>query len=566
MLRRRLARRTISLLVMLLVAANSRAADPPDALTSMLKRLASQDDSERKAALAAMEKDGDARLVPALIAYRDGLLAVRENQVVIYGSRVEIEGHGKLYPVLDALTLAPITEKGGQAHFEESLPPDVLRAPRAYRTEISNLISSLSLLDPNPAKRKAAIIDAGDRADEKSLKSLESQLEKDPSGRFAAPLRESIARIHLAHGSREQKLAAVSELGKLASGNGGMSLRKALEALEKSPQRDPQLEQAIHKSLQTVESYQKKIRFIHNTFAGLSLTSILILMALGLAIIFGLMGVINMAHGEFMMIGAFTTYVVAETFRRHMPGAYDWYMLAAVPAAFLVSAIAGYFCERLIIRHLYGRPLETLLATWGLSLILIQAARVYFGDTLSVASPNWLQGGWEVAPDLVLPALRLFIIGFCAVCVTIVFMVIRFTSFGLLLRATTQNREIASALGVSTRRVDGLTFAFGTGLAGLAGVIVPLYNKLNPNIGQEYIVESFMVVVVGGVGNFFGVLLGGAGLGFLSKYIEPLYQSFHDLASSASVLGRVTVLILVILFLNWKPSGLFPARGRLADA
>ncbi len=206
MLRPRLARRTISLLVVLLICTLARAADAPDPLSAMVTRLASPDVTERKAALAAMEKDGDARLVPALAAYRDGLLAVRENQVVIYGNRVEIEGRGKLYPVLDALTLAPVTEKSGQAHFEESLPPDVLRAPRAARTEISNLISSLSLLDPNPAKRKAAIVDAGDRSDEKSLPSLKSQLEKDPAGRFAAPLRESIARIHLAHGSREEKL------------------------------------------------------------------------------------------------------------------------------------------------------------------------------------------------------------------------------------------------------------------------------------------------------------------------------------------------------------------------
>src|SRR4051812_22715750 len=255
MLQPTLACRTISLLVVLLICTLARAADPSDALAAMVKRLASQDESERKAALAAMEKDGDARLVSALAAYRDGLLAVRENQAEIYGNRVEIEGRGKLYPVLDALTLAPVTEKGGEAHFEEALPADVLRAPRAARAQISNLISSLSLLDPNPANRKAAIIDAGDRADEKSLASLKLQLEKDPGGRFAAPLRESIARIHLAHGSREEKLAAVNELGQLASGNGGMRLRRALEALEKSPRGDPQLEQAIHKSLEAVESY-----------------------------------------------------------------------------------------------------------------------------------------------------------------------------------------------------------------------------------------------------------------------------------------------------------------------
>ena len=538
----------------------------PEEMQAALKHLGGTDAEARKHAIEKIETDGDARLVPALEAYRDGLLALRDERLVIFLSRAEVEGRGRVYPVVDAVTLTPVTGADGKPVYEDGLPSSTIRAPRPERVRISAIVSSLSLVDPNPAKRRQAIVEAGDRADQKLLEPLKAQLAKEPVGKFAPVLTESIARITLAHGTREEKLAAIEQLGALASGNGGMSLQRALATLRQSPEKDAEMEAAIVRGLASVESYQKKVRFVHHTFAGLSLTSILVLMALGLAIIFGLMGVINMAHGEFMMVGAFTTYAVAEGFRRFAPGAYDWYMVLAIPAAFAVAALAGYVVERLVICRLYGRPLETLLATWGVSLIMIQAARVWFGDTLSVSSPSWLQGGWQVAPDLVLSSLRLFIIGFCAACVVAVYVMIRKTKFGLLLRATTQNRDMASALGVATRRVDGMTFAFGAGLAGLAGVVVPLYNKINPNIGQEYIVESFMVVVVGGVGNFFGVLLGGAGLGFLSKYVEPLFQYVPTFASSASVLGRVAVLVLVVLFLNFRPSGLFPARGRLADA
>jgi urea transport system permease protein len=230
-----------------------------------------------------------------------------------------------------------------------------------------------------------------------------------------------------------------------------------------------------------------------------------------------------------------------------------------------VAGLIGFVCELVVIRHLYGRPLETLLATWGIGLILIQSARVGFGDTLSVTPPKWMEGGIEVMPDLYLPLNRLFIIGFCAVCIAGVYFIVNKTKLGLLLRATTQNREMASALGVPTRRVDALTFAFGAGLAGLAGVVVPLYNKINPSIGQEYIVDSFMVVVVGGVGKLAGAIIAGIGLGFLNKYLEPILQNFKAMESSASVISKVVVLGLIVMFLQWRPSGLFPPRGRMAD-
>jgi urea transport system permease protein len=280
-------------------------------------------------------------------------------------------------------------------------------------------------------------------------------------------------------------------------------------------------------------------------------------MALGLAVILGLMGVINMAHGEFMMLGAFTAYVVCELFKRYLPPEFfNYYFVCAVPAAFAVTALAGWVCEWALIRHMYGRPLETLLATWGLSLVLIQTIRVLFGDTLALTPPDWFKGSWEVAQDMVFPLNRLFIIIFCACCALLFDLVVQKTKLGLLLRATVQDRDTASSLGVPTRRVDGFTFGLGTGLAGLAGCVIPLYDKINPGMGQGYVVDSFMVVVLGGLGKLAGVIVGGVGLGFLSKFIEPFLQAVY---------GKAVVLAMIVLFLQWRPAGLFPSHTRLAD-
>jgi urea transport system permease protein len=423
------------------------------------------------------------------------------------------------------------------------------------------MVSGLSLNDPDPEKHKQAIRDAGDRIDDSLLPALKTQLAADPNGKFSTDIREAIARLELLSGTRDEKLAAVSTLGTFKTNRSLTSLERARDHAKD----DPQLLAATNASIAACNSYQSRISFIQDTFAGLSAGSILVLLALGLSIIFGLMGVINMAHGEFMMIGAFTTYVVSEFFRAHFPGIYDWYPIVAIPMAFLVAGLAGFICEGLVIRHLYGRPLETLLATWGIGMILIQAARGKFGDNLSVRPPSWIEGGVEVMPDLVFPLNRIYIIAFCTMCIGMVYFIVNRTKLGLLLRATTQNREMAAALGVATRRVDALTFAFGTGLAGLAGVAVPMYNKINPSIGQEYIVDSFMVVVVGGVGKLAGAIIAGLGLGFLNKYIEPLLQSVPSLASGATVLGKVIVLALIVLFLQFRPAGLFPPKGRMAD-
>ncbi len=393
---------------------------------------------------------------------------------------------------------------------------------------------------------------------------LKRQVDAGAGPAFTPALREATASLDVVLGDAAARAVAVKTLGELSTGRATNMLRKVADAARRVG--DDALLAAVAPALKEAQGYQSRIRFAKQTFAGLSDGSILVLLALGLSIIFGLMGVINMAHGEFMMVGAFTTYVVSELFKTHLPNWFDYYPIAAVPAAFLVAALVGLLVETTIVRHLYGRPLETLLATWGVGLILIQSVRIIFGDTLSVTAPRWMTGSFEVVTDLDLPWNRIYISVYCAICIAAVWFLVNRTKLGLLLRATTQNREMAGALGVSTRRIDAVTFSVGAGLAGLAGVAVPLYNKINPQIGTEYIVESFMVVVVGGVGKLAGAIWAGFGLGFIRQYLEPALQYVPAFDSSASVVSQVIVLALVVAFLQWRPAGLFPPKGRLADA
>jgi urea transport system permease protein len=351
----------------------------------------------------------------------------------------------------------------------------------------------------------------------------------------------------------ESRLAASRKLGDLGSSR-ALSRLKELNTKEK----DDSLQKMFESTISRIESWQSVTRGIGHTFSGLSLGSILILMALGLSIIFGLMGVINMAHGELMMIGAYATFLTQKAFEAWMPAsAFDWYFVCAIPVSFLAAGLVGFFLEWAVVRHLYGRPLDTMLATFGVSFILIQIVRLQFGDNIAVNSPSWLQGGYEVMPDVVLPYNRCFIIAFCLLCIGLMYFIMEKTKLGLLLRATTQNRGMAASLGVQTRRIDGYTFALGAGLAGMAGCALTQIGGVTPDMGQNYIVDSFMVVVTGGVGKLAGAIWAGLGLGCLNKFFEPYF---------AAVWGKVLILVFVVVFLQWRPSGLFPAKGRLADA
>jgi len=537
-----------------LKAAQNAASVSPE-LKQQFEQIIGKETEARAAAYSSLEKSGNGALVPALEALRSGLLERRtDGRLVIYLPRIDVNGQS-MFPVADAWTLEPLKQADGSPVYAAGLGSSMLKSDSSQADSLARLIAVLSIHHPNSDKRRDAIVEAANRADTALLPDLQAQLQTEPAAEIATTLRESVARIQLSSGTPEERLAAVQTLEKLGTSRALGDLRTALDKAR--AESNTSLASAIDGALATVESYQWKVRIVHHTFAGLSLGSILVLLALGLSIIFGLMRVINLAHGEFMMVGAYTAFVVAEFFKAYIPASFfDYYFVLALPLSFLVTGLVGMFCEFAVIRHLYGRPIETLLATWGISLLLIQTARLIFGDTTSLTPPSWLQGGWEVAPDLVFPLNRVFIIVFCTVCIVGVYYLVQRTRFGLLLRATTQDRPIAAALGVPTRWIDGLTFGFGAGLAGLAGAIVPLFDKLNPNMGQGYVVDSFMVVVVGGVGKLAGAITAGGALGFLTKYIEPFLEAVY---------GKLAVLGLIILFLQWRPSGLFPHRGRLAE-
>ena len=314
------------------------------------------------------------------------------------------------------------------------------------------------------------------------------------------------------------------------------------------------------KALETanaIDRYYAWLARIQNAFSGLSLGSILILVSLGLAIVYGLAGIINMAHGEFLMIGAYTTYSIDQFFTNtlHIQNA-NAFFIVALPASFFVAGTAGLLLERLIIRKLYSKPLESLLATWGVSLILIQTARTLFGDLTAVKLPPMLSGGWAIAPHLVLPYNRIFIIALTILVVAGLYLTLQRTRLGLQIRAVTQNRSMSACLGINTRRVDATTFFIGSGLAGLAGCAMTLIGNVVPDMGQTYIVDSFLVVVTGGVGKLAGTILAGLGIGFFSKILEAFFEAVY---------GKVLILLLIMLFLQFKPRGLFPDKGRMAE-
>ena len=331
------------------------------------------------------------------------------------------------------------------------------------------------------------------------------------------------------------------------------SVRIKLTDIAADEAADEALRQAARTSLQAIESTVARYQLVETVFFGLSLGSILVLAAIGLSITFGVMGVINMAHGELIMLGAYTTYVVQQL----MPEAIGASLLVAIPAAFLVSGLVGVAIERGVIRFLYGRPLETLLATFGVSLVLQQAVRSIFSPlNRAVATPEWMSGSLQVVQGLSITYNRLYILIFAGLVFAALLLVLRRTRLGLEVRAVTQNRLMARAVGVRSARVDMLAFGLGAGIAGVAGVALSQLTNVGPNLGQGYIVDSFMVVVFGGVGNLWGTLVAGLSLGVLNKFIEPV---------AGAVVAKILVLVFIILFIQKWPRGLFPQRGRAAE-
>jgi len=543
-------------------AAQGAAGSKPPEIAKALAEVASSDAAVQEAAAVVLGKTGDRKILPLLEALREGSVYVQslpggKKETVIVGDKVT-EGDKTMVPLFSAYGREPIVGPGGKPLLIELSKLEEVATGRSLRLVLRPLIDAFSgqsqLTDPDWTVRQAAAVKMGNGGDAGSLPALTEALAKENDRWVRYALEEAIALIQLKSGSPAERVIAATRLGALGSGDALDRLRDVAGAADAPPA----LAQAAADAVKRIERWGLLTQGIQVIFQGVSLGSILLLMALGLAIIFGLMGVINMAHGELMALGAYTTYVTQGWFQGNAPGAFEYYFLVSLPLSFLVAGAAGFVLERGVIRFLYGRPLETLLLTWGISLMIQQGLRLWFGAAnVDVISPKWLSGGVPVMVAIQLPYNRLFIIGLATVAVAGMYLLLFKTDAGLRIRAVTQNRGMAACLGVRSRRVDALTFALGSGLAGLAGCALTQIGNVGPELGQNYIVDSFMVVVTGGVGKLLGTILAAIGIGGLNKIIEP---------SFGAVFGKVAILVLVILFIQRRPSGLFAAKGRYADS
>ena len=532
-------RTLLTLLVAALLAftaGRAAALSPERALA-----IAEGTSDERLAALAEAGAAGD----PALAAFVQALL---DDEIQVGGGRVwRVVGE----QVTDAVTGQPGT-----------LPDDAsdVSNNNRMRGALQAALAALQLDSPDIALRRSAM----DQLLKASLEPAQLPLlDRALVTETDADLRERLTRlratIQITAGDTAQRLAAAKTLSESGQPSVAALLQERLDdTAADTAEAEPAVRAALADALRDVRGRMAWGERLGVLFTGLSLGSILLLAALGLAITYGLMGVINMAHGELMMIGAYATYVVQNLFRDHLPAAFDAYIVAAIPASFLAAAAVGAVLERSVIRWLYGRPLETLLATWGISLILMQAVRSTFGaQNVGVENPSWLSGGLQVLPNLTLPYNRLAIIVFAALVLLGVTLLIGRTRLGLFVRGVTQNRRMASCVGVNTARVDTYAFSLGAGIAGLAGCALSQVGNVGPDLGQGYIVDSFMVVVLGGVGQLAGTVYAGLGLGVLNKLLEGW---------QGAVLAKIMVLVFIVVFIQKRPQGLFAVRGRSAEA
>ena len=520
---------TVALAIAFAIVGTAFALTPEQAT-----RIAAGDGDARIAALDEAVAAGDAALVPFVRA----LLA---DEVKVAGGRAFVVRDGKVF---DAAS-------GAEAALPDGAE-DVVNNNR-MRRELEGVLASLALFAPDRAARARAIGELKDQIDEGRLPLVEKALAAESDAELKDQLALLRAAVLIGSGDKSRRLDAARQL---AASPAPATRSLLLERL--NTETDAEVKAALTASLDAVQSRLAWGERLGVLFTGLSLGSILLLVALGLAITYGLMGVINMAHGELMMIGAYAAYVVQNLFRAHAPAAFDAYVLAAIPASFLAAAAVGAVLERSVIRWLYGRPLETLLATWGISLMLMQAVRSLFGaQNVPVENPSWLSGGVQVLPNLTLPYNRIAILVFAGLVLGGVALLIARTRLGLFVRGVTQNRPMAACMGVNTARVDTWAFALGAGIAGLAGCALSQVGNVGPDLGQSYIVDAFMVVVLGGVGQLWGAVVAGLGLGVLTKLLDGW---------PGAVLAKIMVLVVIVLFIQKRPQGLFALKGRSAEA
>jgi len=528
------------LVALLLLLPRPAAADP---FADLVARLGSESFADKEAAVAGLGALGDARAIVVLQALSEGKLAVTAE-----GKRVVIaEQEGEHYRLTDAAS-------GAALGMAKSDAVDRVLVNNRLRGSIESALSGLQIFSRDPQQRLAAARDAGKTATPRMAATLEKALASETVPKVKAAIAASLNVIKLRTGTPEERIKAIAGFADAMDPD----VRSMLLDVAAAPDATPEVRAAAEAAAKRIGTKLKFVELGGNIVQGISLGSVLLLAAIGLAITFGLMGVINMAHGEMIMLGAYSDYVVQQAFRAFLPpGMFGYYLIVSVPVAFLAAGAMGVALERGIIRFLYGRPLETMLATWGISLILQQLVRSVFGaPNKEVSNPEWMTGGFELIGGFTVTWNRLYIVIFCFLILGALALMLKRTSYGLNVRAVTQNRDMASVMGIRVARVDALTFGLGSGIAGMAGVALSQIGNVSPNLGSLYIVDSFLVVVFGGVGSLMGTLVGAMGLGIANKFLEPF---------AGAILGKVLILVAIILFIQKRPRGLFALKGRAAE-
>src|SRR6478735_3788106 len=559
------------ILISLLLCLPAQGAET--ARATIARAVTTTDAAAQRALVTSLVGQGDEIIPELLTAWRSDAIFLYKTDsvtipVVLIGDK-DAAGTQAAVRVDDG---QPLKDAAGQPLRIVGSDYKTADHTSALRRAMKAVLDIVDLVSPNRAKRLQAVQTIGQAQDASKLAVLESRLPLETDPHVKRALREAVALIHLKDPGEAVKLTALVELKELSTLSSSDFLKKFLTEAE--AQKNATLVAATKSALHSVESHRDVVDFLGTLFRGLSLGSILLVLALGLAITFGLMGVINMAHGEMIAVGAYTTYLVQNIFGPGLiipffglslpiPGMnlsgwlYQCYFLAAIPLSFLMAALVGIGLERSIIQWLYRRPLESLLATWGVSVVLQQVFKLMFGsNNVQVSSPLYLSGNWTVN-DIIFGWNRVFVIGFAIMIVFGVWLVLTRTSLGLLIRAVMQNRGMASCMGVRTERVNMLTFGLGSGLAGLAGTFLSQIGNVGPSLGQNYIVDCFMTVVVGGVGSLAGTVIAAVGNGVTDQSLQQILLN--------PVLGKILVLVAIILFLQWRPSGIFTTRSRSLD-
>lgn len=513
----------------------------PAVSPDIIETLVGEDSDAKIEAVNRLVRDIPGQALPILTAMAGDSLYVSDERLVVIDGDTATD-------VVTGETLDPAPEN-----------PAAINVNNRIRSKIAECLSSLNLFSKDRDARLKSATDLSENATAESLTMIEKALSSEKDSEIAVKLNVARSKVLLAASDPALRMKAAKDLVEDPTPStrqllAGLLLKNGDVFMEP----DKNVRAAAAESMRSIDRQLALGDKLGQIFTGLSMGSLLLLTAMGLAITYGIMGVINMAHGEFLMIGAYAAFAAQTVFRSRFPEYQDAYLLAALPVGFLAAALTGMVLERTVIRFLYGRPLETLLATWGLSLILIQAVRTLFGaQNVEVANPAWMSGGVTLLPNLILPWNRIVIIGFSIAVLATMWAILNLTRLGLFVRAVTQNRAMSGCVGVPTGRVDTLAFGLGAGIAGLGGVALSQVSNVGPDMGQSYIIDSFMVVVLGGVGQLAGAVWAALGLGVLSKFLEGW---------AGAVIAKIIVLVFVIVFIQKRPQGMFALKGRTVES